>query len=370
MPSIDFVVETPVSRSTRARQLESIFDVPPQEKCRIEYKANLPIQDRDWSVGAIIGPSGCGKSTILNRVFGEPVPLQWNGAAVIDDFPAGFSINEVGAVCQSVGFNTIPAWLRPYHVLSNGEKFRADMARRLMEMDTVVIDEFTSVVDRQVAKIGSHAFQKYIRKHGKKAVVAACHYDIEDWLQPDWVFEPGTMQFRWRSLRRRPEIQCEIRRVPYSEWRRFAPFHYMSAELHRAAKCFVLDANGVPASFMAVLHKPISSGKKAGSVYYAISRGVTLPDYQGIGLQHVLRDRVSACFSALGFDIRCYPAHPALIDQIDKSDFWRLEKRPGYGSRTSKTSKTGKMGHRPCAVFSYKGDPHPDRAQAALITGL
>ena len=89
---------------------------------------------------------------------------------------------------MAVGFNTIPAWLRPYGVLSNGEKFRVDLARRLLEGgDLIAVDEFTSVVDRQVAKIGSHAVQKWARGKGRQFVAATCHYDLEDWLQPDWV---------------------------------------------------------------------------------------------------------------------------------------------------------------------------------------
>ena len=40
------------------------------------------------------------------------------------------------------------------------------------------MDEFTSVVDRQVAQIGAHAIQKYVRKHGRQFVAVSCHYDI------------------------------------------------------------------------------------------------------------------------------------------------------------------------------------------------
>jgi ABC-type ATPase with predicted acetyltransferase domain len=49
--------------------------------------------------------------------------------------------------------NSVPSWYKPYQVLSNGEKFRADLARKLKS--NTVIDEFTSVVDRTVAKAAS-----------------------------------------------------------------------------------------------------------------------------------------------------------------------------------------------------------------------
>jgi hypothetical protein len=93
----------------------------------------------------------------------------------------------------------------------------------------IVVDEFTSVVDRQVAKIGSHAVQKHIRKCGKKFVAVTCHYDVFEWLQPDWVLEPATMSFQWRSLQRRPDLAIEVSRVDHAAWKLFAPFHYLRA---------------------------------------------------------------------------------------------------------------------------------------------
>jgi len=107
--------------------------------------------------------------------------------------------SDIANVCQAVGFNTIPSWLKPYHVLSNGEKFRVELAKRLIESDEMIIfDEFTSVVDRQVAKIASHAVQKYIRKNKKQFVAISCHYDVIDWLQPDWIYDTAHHTFQWR----------------------------------------------------------------------------------------------------------------------------------------------------------------------------
>jgi hypothetical protein len=50
------------------------------------------------------------------------------------------------------------------------------------------VDEFTSVVNRDVAKSMSHALQRYIRQKDLKIVIASCHFDIIEWLQPDYVF--------------------------------------------------------------------------------------------------------------------------------------------------------------------------------------
>ena len=90
-----------------------------------------------------------------------------------------------------MGLGDVPAWLRPFKVLSNGEQFRAGLARLICEApDKAIIDEFTSVVDRQIAKIGASAFAKAFRKNkGKQIILLSCHYDIIEWLQPDWVYD-------------------------------------------------------------------------------------------------------------------------------------------------------------------------------------
>ena len=54
------------------------------------------------------------------------------------------------------------------------------------------------------------------------------------------------MTFRWRSVQRRPGIECTIRRVPYEAWAQFGRFHYLTADLHRSAKCYVLAVDGDP----------------------------------------------------------------------------------------------------------------------------
>lgn len=112
------------------------------------------------------------------------------------------SLNEVTASLSAVGLGDVPAWLRPFKVLSNGEQFRAGLARLICEApDKAIIDEFTSVVDRQIAKIGASAFAKSFRKNkGKQIVLLSCHYDIIDWLQPDWVYDTREGVVRKKSV--------------------------------------------------------------------------------------------------------------------------------------------------------------------------
>jgi ABC-type lipoprotein export system ATPase subunit/GNAT superfamily N-acetyltransferase len=362
---IDVTVESEVSASIRARQVSAMFDVPPSEKTTLRWQADLPIESTPWNVGLIVGPSGSGKSTITKSVFGTEPQMAWGAKSVIDDFAAGASVADIADVCQAVGFNTIPAWLRPFAVLSNGEKFRVDLARRVLELpDPIVVDEFTSVVDRQVAKIGSHAVQKFVRKRDRRFVAVTCHYDVLDWLQPDWVFDVATMSFTRRLLQRRPSIECVVGRVPYAAWRVFSPFHYLTADLHRAATCFGLWAGDRLAAFAAMLHRPHA---RVDDIIMGCSRLVTLPDFQGCGLAMALIDRVAAAYRGIGKRVHTYPAHPSLIRTFDRSKSWALEHQARYSSTNKRSSTLGSMGGRPNACFSYAGPAMDPREAERLI---
>lgn len=138
---------------------------------------------KDFNIGVIYGASGSGKSTLLKK-FGNFSLHSWdNNKAIVSHFEnPDDGINKLSAV----GLNSIPTWYKPYNVLSNGERFRADLSRSIK--NNAVIDEFTSVVDRNVAKAASMALSKYIKKNNiKNVVIATCHEDVLDWLEPDWV---------------------------------------------------------------------------------------------------------------------------------------------------------------------------------------
>lgn len=137
-----------------------------------------------FNIGVIYGASGSGKSTLLKEFNGKDYQPIWErNKAIVSHFDAP---DDAFDKLSAVGLNSIPSWYKPYRVLSNGEKFRADLARRIM--DNAIIDEFTSVVDRNVAKAASVAMSKYIKKKEiKNVVLATCHEDIIEWLEPDWV---------------------------------------------------------------------------------------------------------------------------------------------------------------------------------------
>lgn len=187
--------ETKVRQSVKVARVESMFNVEPEAGRRFDLEIDLDLEGigvEEWALGAIVGPSGSGKTSLGGQVFGAEAiwaPEWTEGRALVDSFSKA-NFDDITGALASVGLGDVPAWLRPYSVLSMGEQFRANLARLLVEAPgEVVLDEFTSVVDRQIAKIGALAFGKAWKRGGGQCVILSCHYDILPWLKPDWVLD-------------------------------------------------------------------------------------------------------------------------------------------------------------------------------------
>ena len=193
MPHFNIVKKNNVRNTFRVSKIEADFDIKP-EHSNEHFEGDIEIPQK-WNIGVIVGSSGTGKTTIAKEIFGDQyiTDFQYSADSVIDDMPKT-DIDNITKMFYSVGFGSVPSWLKPYNVLSNGEKMRVDLARAMLERDFVVFDEFTSVVDRNVAKTACIAINRTVKKTNKKFIAISCHYDILDWLQPDWVFDTNTMQ--------------------------------------------------------------------------------------------------------------------------------------------------------------------------------
>lgn len=320
---------TDIRRSAKVMQLESMFDVPPAKRSIKTWDVDLPLEDRDWSIGLIVGPSGAGKSRVAKAMFGDalvsPNDQTWApDKAIVDDFDS-MPVKEIVGLLGAVGFNSPPAWLRPYGTLSVGEQFRATCARALADNDgLVVLDEFTSTVDRQVAQVASSTIAKAVRRSNRQLVAVTCHYDVEDWLQPDWVYQPHVNQFTWRSLQRRPPIDLEICKVDAQAWRVFAPHHYLSSELLPAAQCFGAFVDGQIVGFTSYIHFPHARTRNLKRLH----RTVVLPDWQGVGIATTLTNWLGERLASQGWRLRSTTAHPAMIHLRMASPRWRLVTAP------------------------------------------
>ena len=213
------------------------------------------------SSGLIVGPSGSGKTSLGRQIFGPEAFYQADGwptnAPIVDGIAPGGSFNDVTAALSAVGLGSVPAWLRPYAVLSNGERFRADLARIICEAPTrVVVDEFTSVVDRQIARFGALAFGKAWKRTGGQAVLLSCHSRYYRVARTRLGVRYRDGQVLRRGLWRRPKFELTIHRLNWRMWPRFEPHHYLKMPKMVAATCYVGCVEGEPVCHVAFATRP------------------------------------------------------------------------------------------------------------------
>ena len=310
-------------QTPRVLQVSSLFDIAAGEKLSHHLDADLPIEDEPWHIGLVAGPSGSGKSTLARELWSGALlgEQDWSGdGALVDDFPAAMGVREIIALLSAVGLSTIPSYLRPYRTLSTGEQFRASIARAMAESPgLIVVDEYSSTVHRQVARVASHALQKHVRRARRQLICVSCHDDLVDWLQPDWTYDVAAGSFCWRSVQPRPPIRLRIFPCDRSVWAVFSRFHFLSAELSASARCFALTADGTLAGFIAYVHQPHARVRNIKR----ITRTVILPDFQGCGLGSVLSDWLGQHLYEQQFRLHSVTAHPVQQRIRARSPRWR-----------------------------------------------
>ncbi len=417
MPTVDVVVSCPIFDSFRVQQVAGLFDLPAAEKGQERFSAEIPDLEADWRIGLVLGPSGSGKSTIAKRLFGDCLygGAAWPEDRALVDCLGDRPIKEIIGILTAVGLSSPPSWIKPYHVLSCGERFRCDFARAILKaraktvdgdckcrlslracekmgtgsaalcvrpgesrqrevpvpifsqalrenratfaerkatkhkppeggtpaaaerqrLPVVCFDEFTSVVDRNVARTASAAIAKAARRGllCTRFVAVTCHDDVEEWLEPDWTLDMATGKVAGRRLRR-PPIRLEIVRSKREAWRLFARHHYLSGSLCAMTECFLGLWNGDPVSFCGLTGVYGHKGQKR------VTRVVTLPDFQGIGIGGAMLRGVAEIQRRRGFVTRITTSHPAMIAHLKQSADWEATGVARYGKRLSDTFKS------------------------------
>lgn len=330
--------------SYRAARVKSLFNA--ESGCNFDLEIDNVNLEGEWNVGVVVGASGSGKTSIGKMIFGEnkiaDLSKGWGDKSIIDEIAPNGDFNKVTGLLASVGLGDVPAWLRPFRVLSNGEQFRAGLARVICESPKeVVIDEFSSVVDRQIAKIGATAFQKAWRRENPKGkvVLLAPHYDVVDWLDPDWVIDTNAKTFTRGRLRQRPKIELEIRKVNGSYWRYYKPHYYLDLPMPIAAEYFVGTVGGELACHLAV--SPWFHVKG-----YRATRLVTMPEWQGAGVGTAFLNAIAQYHldgnGRRGKKLPTYfhTSHPQLCAALRKSNKWVQVSAKLYGSNKTASYKS------------------------------
>lgn len=261
------------------------------------YPFNFPsfLDDLDWSILCIVGASGSGKSILARHFKNSSIEIAWdNLKSILSNFD---NLEEGVEKLIACGLCSIPTYAKPRNVLSIGEGFRVDMARKLG--NECVIDEYISNVDRNVALSTSKSIGKYIRnKRLKKCVFVSPHKDFIDCLCPDYVIDldDECVYDTRRLLCRNFELQVYESNSKDEIWNIFKQYHYLSSDLNKSAKCFISVLNNTIVACCYVL--PVLNGAIKNA--YRIHRLVVLPDYQGFGIGTKLLEYVADIYKYYG----------------------------------------------------------------------
>lgn len=152
-------------------------------------------------VALIVGPSGAGKSLLL-RALARRLGSR---ALLLDDM---LRDAERGTALADAGGGSLNSWLEclaraglaeagllalPIASLSDGQRWRAKLAGAMARSSrapgcTIMIDEFTSLLDRVTGQSVARTLGRWARSQPRARVVAAtAHDDILESLAPDLV---------------------------------------------------------------------------------------------------------------------------------------------------------------------------------------
>jgi hypothetical protein len=248
--------------SYRAARVKSLFNV--ESGANFSLDADLPIDDGDWKIGLIVGPSGSGKTSMGRRIFG---PEAFYEPAAGPRTARSSTPSQPGGSFDAVTARSPPwAWApcRPGCARTTSSRTASGSAPTSPASSAMPPSGSWSTSSRAWLTGRSPRSGRWrSRSPGAapgQAVLLSCHYDIIDWLEPDWVFDTGTGTYSGRGLWRRPRIELEIWQTDWRYWPMFEPHHYLKAPAMIAARCYVGAVDGEP-----VCHLGMGSAKKGKS---------------------------------------------------------------------------------------------------------
>lgn len=189
------------SMTRRVFEVSHAFGIDIDEKRRQTVYNGFVLEINPRDVVYITGESGSGKSILLREIsrvlsrrreFGGVVTdreLMIDEDEVIIE-GVGRDTSEAVEILNSVGLGEAFLFLKRYRELSDGQKYRYQLAKALcMNRKTIAMDEFCSMLDRDTARVVAYLFQKYVRRNGMTLIVATTHRDLIEDLRPSILVE-------------------------------------------------------------------------------------------------------------------------------------------------------------------------------------
>ena len=324
---IEVILKSDVNKEFRCQVAANSLDIDAEKKAIHHLKINNIKIPNEWNVGLVYGNSGSGKTTMIKHLFGNDifdVKLD-EDKPIINQLPKDMTYEDCVKMLNGIGLNSVPCWIRPVKTLSNGQRARAEAVYLMTKSkDIVFIDEWTSVVDRTVAKAMSLCLYKYAKRNNKKIILCSCHQDVLEWLQPDWMIDCNKQEFILPEsedffFTKREQLKFEIKEIDRTSWKYFSKYHYLSERLP-GGKLYLygLFYNNNQIGFQCFAN--YTPHRKGTIIIYHSNRTVIHPDYTGMGLGIKLINETSAL---LANKIKCRimakfsstPVYKAMIKQ-------------------------------------------------------
>jgi len=322
------------------------FGVPLTQGRRVVV-SGTSLDFRPGAVTLIAGPSGSGK-TLLIREIARCLPLSQvvgdidvpADVAVVDAVAPTRSVSEAIGLLTACGLGEPSLWVRSFDELSQGERFRARLARAISlwqrsgRCGVLLCDEFGSLLHERLIKALAFNLRKLSTRERLPVVVATSREDIERDLHPDCVVRLSNAPVSSQVARRpasdpaaRPSFAEGLEVVPGTlrDYEAFAAMHYRQRQqVGFVSSVFVLRnrANGEPLGVVVYGHSSLElalrnratggryvrQAKRLNREMRVLKRLVIHPDVRGCGLGHELvrrtlpmaGARLVECLAAMG----------------------------------------------------------------------
>lgn len=330
MQNYDIILKSKLPDDFRSQKVINLFDLDTEEK--LSHRLNITADvESDYQIGFIFGASGSGKTTLAKKIYGnfeselESIDYSKN---IISQMNQELTFDSCSKILNAIGLSSYPCWIKPLSSLSNRQRSRALIAYQFSFKDFIVIDEFTSLVDRETAKAMSYSISKYIRNSNKKVIFISCHYDVIDWLNPCFIIDCNKQEYidrrvLWQSFKREEKLKFDIKQCDRSEWKNFSKYHYLSSQQPVGHfYCFGLFLNKKQVGFCAFSnYVPKRKNKK---MILHSNRLVLLPEFQGLGIGLKFVDNCASYLKDKGYEIYAKFSSIPMYKARIKSSRWEL----------------------------------------------
>lgn len=298
----------PAALTKRTKEVAEAFGLGTDQTRRFTLYDNLTIHIRPTDVVLITGDSGSGKSALLKALKADLAQEAQDARDILIDPEApivetiGQNTTQAIQTLSLVGLNDAYLFLRPYSQLSDGQKHRYQTALLAASMKPFwILDEFTSTLDRDTAKILAFNLQRQARRMGKAVIAATTHMDLlRDFAPNVHIHKRYGKEVTVKYYPKAKAATCTLTRKmrleqgTNADYKTLSQFHYRTSRLPPPRKIFTLKRKDeLCAAIVYSYPSPVSFGrskvwkgniKQLQQEVSVISRVIVHPKYRSIGL--------------------------------------------------------------------------------------